>query len=273
MVLLLLLQTTALVLSKPKRATYALAFHGEYQRNDMGHAWKNDKDKLIGTDFFITYPGIKENIIEPLEQWGGKVVTYFDTYTFADCPKHDAQLIEALKPARYNISMSKTFSPRIVDSYIRVLKLVLEDRAVIDYVIISRFDAVYHVPISNLSINWNLTNAAFRDDHGAWDGKHKISDLFFVVPMKHVQALIDAFDEGGDLDGAGAAHFSYDPFVKRAGNGSMVFIDNFYYGSSSLDEYMPRWLISVEGQTLTTSGLNGSFLHINRSVGPDISKC
>jgi len=271
--LLLFLQASALLVPKKKALTYALAFHGYYQRNDMGHAWKNDNDNLIGTDFFITYPGIKENIIDPLEELGGKFITYFDTYSFIDCPKHDEQLIQTLKPARYNISESKEFSPRIVDSYIRVLKMVLEDQADIDYVILSRFDAVYHTPITNLSIKWEHTNAAFRDDHGAWDSKHKISDLFFVLPIGHVQALINALDEGGDLDGAGAGHFMYDSFVKIMGEGSLVFIDNFYYGSSSLDEYMPRWLIRVGGQTSLVNGLNGSFMHVNRSVGPDILKC
>lgn len=253
----LLFKSSGAETQQKRNPTYALGFHGEYQRDLFAGA------HYKYSDFFINYANIKENIITPLEQQGGTVVTYFDTFSFTKCPEHDKRLIHTLTPARYNFS--DDWDHRIVDSYIRVLQLIQQDQASVDYIILLRFDVQYHLPISSMDIKWPSTNAAFHDKDLNWDTCKMVSDLFFVSPKSHLQALMDAFDWSGDLETSygrcthrtGPGHFVYEPFVKSMGIDSFNFIDKNYSGSSNL-----RYDLA-----------NMSFLWVNNELGEDYYTC
>merc|ERR1719356_437763 len=249
-----------------RRPTYALGFHGEYKRNagaghNVGH---------LSSDIFINYDNINSRIIRPLQKQGGDVLVYFDTVSFSPCPDHDGRLVELLKPINY--TFTDRLRPGVADSYIAVMNMILQDRRDIGHVILLRFDVMYHMPITDMPIDWEITNAAFRDEPKKWNACNMISDLFFVVPMKHVQGLIEAFEESAYGDSPvmspcsrnhNTGHLCYVPFVKACGEDSMNFIQNDYNGTSDL-EYDEAWPV-VDGVKV--------FLGVNRNIGPDFDKC
>lgn len=227
--------------------TYALGFHGEYLRA------KPTGNKVKGSDFFINYGNIKKMIIDPLKQTG-TVLTYLDTVMSIDCPQRDEELLHVLQPVKYNLMESH--SHWMIDSYVRVLNLIQEDLVRIDYyAILLRFDVQYNMPIDLLNISWDITNVAFRGYDAQWFKCGKASDLFFVLPKRHVKQFSSALQDSGEAD-YGSGHSVYRPFIEKMGEHSIDFIDYNYQGSSDIDDTKYD---SEELRHLT-------FLFINRAV-------
>jgi len=152
------------------------------------------------------------------------VKTYFHSYVDANCSQRDQRLLRELSPVRHEFS--NEYLPRIVDSFIKVLDLVLQDKSEIDAIVLTRFDLRYRAPITSFSVKWNATNVAHKDLRSKWEGREVTSDVFYVLPIGHVEPLIDALNQSANFENSGGAgHWISDPFVKRMGRSALNYID------------------------------------------------
>lgn len=211
----------------------ALAFHGAYMRNQQLGGWKRQikvEGSQVCSNFFVVEANIRKNIIKPLERDGANVKIYVDSYSRFDCTWRDEELRKRLQPVRIRMGNASD-SPRVADSSIRVLRDVLEDKAIINYVVLLRFDVKYSIPIMSWNMTWDATYAAFRQaGHKAfgrhrfleqegiqfedfvdekewrnWDACAMVSDLVFTMPISHVEPFIRAV-EWSATNGTGGEH-------------------------------------------------------------------
>lgn len=197
--------------------------------------------------------------------------TYFHTYHSGDdeaSQQRDDRLVQLLSPARYefaahsegqrvpfespgdgddedddDIWKGKDFKDEegylmIVDSFIKVLELVLQDKASIDAVVLTRFDLRFRAEITGLNVRWNVTNGAHREGLNSWKNEKRISDLFFVIPIRHVEAFIESLKISATNPlhhrPTGAGHWVYTPFIeKMRGNPSMLHLIDSHMSPST----------------------------------------
>ncbi|CAK0808275.1 unnamed protein product, partial [Prorocentrum cordatum] len=146
-------------------ARVALAYRGHYHRQVWSkHGAKNGR--LICSDFFSNVDTHREMLVGPLEAAGAIVKTYFHTYQSED----DALL-----------------SQQRDDRLVRVLR---PDKKSIDAVVLTRFDLKLREPITLANVRWNVTNAAHKEGEDSWKREKRLSDLFFILPIEHVEAFI-----------------------------------------------------------------------------------
>ena len=171
--------------SPPLPPTTVLAYHGDYSRND-GQC----------SDFFAAAHNQKTQVVEPLRRLNHRVLTAFDTVR-SPCAARDAALVSFLSPIMHQFRDER--SARIVDSYLRVMDIVRRSGVAYDNLILLRFDLMFRVPLSKLSIDWNLANFAFRDDAGFWASKRLVSDLLFIFPRARFDDMRSAIDASGNV--------------------------------------------------------------------------
>lgn len=238
-------------------ARIAVAYRGDYHRKALLSHGGGPTSAYGCSDFFHNAQSHWRQIVKPLEAEGSSVKTYFHSYRDAACPQRDERLVRELAPARHEFSDGHL--PLIVDSYIKVLQLVLQDEQDIDAVVLSRFDLRYRSPITSLNVQWNVTNVAHREGEKSWATQRKLSDLFFVIPIGHVRPLIHALKESGTHPVAhkatGAGHWFWHPFVNRMGKDALHIID---------EQCAPSTYSPSETKT---------FLGISRGCSEDFDKC
>jgi hypothetical protein len=200
------------------------------------------------------------------------VKTYFHTYQSGDdeaSRQRDERLVQLLSPARYEFatysegarvplenpgdgddddydegdiraeedSKDEESSQLIVDSFIKVLELVLQDKESIDAVVLTRFDLQFRAEITALNVRWNVTNGAHREGLHSWEGEKKISDIFFVIPIGHVETFIESLKISATNPlhhrPTGAGHWVYTPFVEKMGDSSMLHVIDSHIGPST----------------------------------------
>lgn len=180
--------------------------------------------------------------------------------TVSKCPKSDAQLLEALKPLGHSFSCMRRDNP--IDSYQHVIMNVLNvsihgsiktKTSVIPYIdaiILTRFDLKFNVNIDKLNINWNKINFAFRDGKNYWARYRKVSDLFFIIPIKYANVFIKALKYLHNKEDSPKVHEIYIPLLHLVGIKNIHFISEEFRGSN-IDE--------------TTILNDPTFLHIDRN--------
>lgn len=235
----------------PKRI--ALAYHGDYHRRAMLSHGAGPGAVFGCSDFFHNADFHQKLVLEPLLRTGATVRTYFHSYNDRACPQRDARLLRALRPARYEFS--EEHLPLIVDSYIKVLELVLQDEEDVDAIVLTRFDLRYRAEITEINLDWNKTNVAHREGEKSWKTQGKLSDLFFVLPVTHARPLIRALKESAIRHRNGPGHWFYHPFTSRMGKQAIHIID---------EEFAP----STFSPSQTTT-----FLGISRVCGADFDIC
>lgn len=291
-------------LRRRKGHNVALAFHGAYMRKEGSEfGWRRQlkvQGSEVCSNFFLVEANIKENIIEPLENDGANISIYVDSFSRFDCLWRDQELIERLHPVRIKLGRQSD-SPRVVDSYIRVLRTVLEDKNNIDYVILLRFDVKYSKPITSWNMTWDATNAAFIQagrmavmhqgflaDQGLqpadignvddkenrnWNACAMVSDLLFTMPIHHAEPFIRALEWSGtnttntDHVGVGGIYQGKDVYCYHdLGAGHFVwqpFVQEMGAGSMRIMDYS-------RGLSSSNVGTDcHAFLCIERSCGDD----
>lgn len=258
------LNTAASTSHAPTGKHIAVAFRGAYHRlsGRNGHRRWSNQDNLdhdhYCSDYFQDADNIDRAIIAPLREAGNNVSIYFHTYSSLDDPTLDEKLVTNLGPRRHTIS--NTTLPKIVDSFIEVLDLVGKDDD-IDYIVLLRFDVRYKRRITELNIDWDKSNFAFREfDCGklfpAVAGQYrKASDLFYVLPILHRLSMIQALRMSSYLSPAtrGPGHWAWDPLAKLLGYSNMSMISS-YCGSSKT---------TYSGDLLPQNDFEGPFLGID----------
>jgi hypothetical protein len=261
----------------------AILYHGEYYRTEeddededsvakqssSNHGWRrtakqlqlakdlNDVSKC--SDFFSAADNHKHTIIEPLRRVGIEyIVTAFHSFTSGHKAR-DQALVNFLQPVAYNFSKSFDESPRIVDSYLKVIDLLQRSKERVDIALVIRFDLFMLKPIDWLSVEWSKVN--FRDRDYYWRCRaddesdcapsdlHFASDLFFLTPTKYLPALRSSLDDSGkrtpkNPDFAwlkGSGHWTYDPLAKRIGKENIHFITGGWRTSMSDAQHVCDW--------------------------------
>jgi len=269
-------------------ARVALAYRGHYHRQVWSkHGAKNGR--LICSDFFSNVDTHREMLVGPLEAAGASVKTYFHTYQSGGdallSQQRDDRLVRVLRPARYNFSnhlagtrirrdqdedehgdeqnldsdVEDGLSSLIVDSIIKVLELVLQDKKSIDAVVLTRFDLKLREPITLANVRWNVTNAAHKEGEDSWKREKRLSDLFFILPIEHVEAFIQALRISATHPyhhkATGAGHWIYMPFIQiMRGDHTMLNIIDSHFGCSTLEPSQ-----------------SPNFIAISRTCGPSFS--
>jgi hypothetical protein len=234
----------------------AIAFRGHYHRKIRTKHPIDPKfgfHPLICSDAFHNLDSHTKQIVEPLQATGASVKTYFHTYQSGDdeaSRQRDERLVQLLSPARYEFAAhsegervpleipgdgddydeddtrAEEDSQMIVDSFIKVLELVLQDKESIDAVVLTRFDLQFRAEITALNVRWNVTNGAHREGSHSWDSEKKISDIFFVIPIGHVETFIESLKISATNPlhhrPTGAGHWVYTPFVEKMGGDPSV---------------------------------------------------
>jgi hypothetical protein len=250
----------------------AVAFHGAYHRHSgpgNREEWSHQEDLAMRippggcTDYFQHADHIERAIIAPLKGAGNNVSVYFHTYNSSGGPELDEQLVARLGPRRH--TFSKTVLPKIVDSYIEVLDLVGNDDD-IDYIVLLRFDVRYKRRISELNVQWDKTNFAFRDRFlGFTDPQskmdHKVADLFHVLPMPHRLPMIHALHVSRGVDPHGSGHWAWEPLAEQLGSYNLNLMSNNY---NYTGDY---WRVTYTGDLLPNEDFEPPFLGLSRACG------
>jgi len=237
----------------PRRV--AIAFRGDYHRRAiLRDGVTRASRSLRCSDFFNSAKNLQQQVVDPLVAAGSVVKTYFHSYVDANCSQRDQRVLRELNPTRHEFS--KEYLPRIVDSFIKVLELVLQDKDDIDAVVLTRFDLRYRAPITSFNIDWGATNVAHKDLRSNWEGREVISDVFYVLPIGHVQTLIDVLNQSADSENSGGAgHWIFNPFVKRMGRSALNYIDKEI------------------GSSTAAPSQSTSFVGISRNCGAEFDTC
>jgi hypothetical protein len=177
----------------------------------------------------------------------------------------DRALVNYLDPGAHEFS--KELLPRIVDSYLRVIHLMLQSSPLPDFVILTRFDLDYHQPVPELNYHPDKVNIAFRDLQDKWEKDQWVSDLFFLMPGRFLELFGKSLEESCASEaaltyrppvehsvvvatrGRGAVcpgHFVYQPLVTNIGSDNIRMIDDAFRSSRSA---------------------TGTFISINRACG------
>jgi hypothetical protein len=193
-------------------------------------------------------------VVDPLVAAGATVKIYFHSYVDANCSQRDQRLLRVLNPVRHEFA--KEYMPRVVDSFIKVLELVFQDKNDIDAIVLTRFDLRYRAPITSFNVNWGATNVAHKDLRSKWEGREVISDILYVLPIGHVQPLIDALNRSANSENSdGAGHWIFNPFVNMMGRNALNYID-------------PQIGSSTAAPSQSTSCVG-----ISRACGAEFDKC
>jgi len=225
------------------RNVLALGYHGAYNRIGIRR-----KAKGACSDFLLRAELNHDAMLrQPLTATGWRLLTFFHTYR-SGCADKDEALLARLRPVAHEFGDSPL--PKIVDSYLRVLGLIIEwdkQRAgvaptelgmvslphhAVRTIVLCRFDAHYVWPASSLRLKWSKTNLAWRDVHESWEAERKASDLFIALPMAHAAPLARALRVSGAQAKHGPGHWLYRPLVAEIGEGAVHFIQNKTYSSS-----------------------------------------
>ena len=213
----------------------ALLYHGAYYRTPNGpdgHTSHFGMQKC--TDFFQTRANHEKQLYAPLMAAGATVSIF--VHTFASCSRRDAELVRTLKPTRYEI-VPWGSTDKIVDSYLATLRLLRESGLVVDFVILTRFDLVFRVPVVSLDIVLDQINVAWRAEALGWYRHHTTSDLFYAMPYQFVDVFSRALAASGDYHGEccpGAAHWVYNALAsdRPAGKHHVHFVEQGFHPST-----------------------------------------
>ena len=136
-----------------QQGTVALVYHGDYTRGTsddhdvtcQGPCTPDAEKQPKCTDFFLAAYNQYVNLVVPLQQMGLQLDTFFHTYSWSYCPARDAALVDFLQPVAYRFDEQGKY-PRIVDTYIAAIDIMLESGGVYDYVLLLRFEALCAPP-------------------------------------------------------------------------------------------------------------------------------
>lgn len=227
----------------------ALAYHGHYVRNDtFRHAGHSD--------FFRVAESQRRMLFEPLRAAGMELRTFFHTYTHRECPGADAELVRILRPAAHEFSASAL--PKIVDSYMRALALVMRHTRADDArtaVMLVRFDVAYFVPLTQLPIDWAAFNTPYRDRSSGWKTWRTVSDLLFIFPLNLSTRVLGALSKSGGRYKSGAAHYVVRYLTEPGGAEGA----GLWSGP-----YMPGGSGGIKVRVLAPSGFHSSSLAVQR---------
>jgi hypothetical protein len=129
----------------------ALGYHGHYARLKR---WP--RGRHVCADFFASDHW--QHLHKALMRAGATVRSYGHTYRSSHrCAHRDAALLDALRPAAFEFANASTPLPRVVDSYMAVLRLILTRGHAEAIIVLLRFDTLLREPITNLGIAPRLT--------------------------------------------------------------------------------------------------------------------
>mmetsp|Transcript_10578 Transcript_10578/g.28745 ORF Transcript_10578/g.28745 Transcript_10578/m.28745 type:complete len:337 (+) Transcript_10578:22-1032(+) len=214
-----------------KMAIVAVAFHGHYARTST-------RFKQSGcSDFFAAVSNHRRTIFAPLVQTGRQVVTLFHTYHNSGCPIADETLVRVLEPLAFRFDREPL--PRIVDSFIAVLKLAYLHADQAHAILLVRFDVLYTAPITRWGISWPCFNIAYRDVR--WEQQQKTSDLLFVIPTALTQHLIHALNVSGRRGHNGPGHWVVPAIREQAPQVCIHFIEDGEFKSNAMWKRSAPW--------------------------------
>lgn len=216
----------------------AIGYHGHYRRIGVRQA-SSSSDTWSCSDYFMTEHNHEQLVAAPLRAAGALVSTFVHSFR-TPCGWLERWLLRRLQPVAYEISDTVVLAPRIADSAIRVLQLILShyehgSRAGHAGALLVRFDAIYQRPVTALPIDWAAVNLAFRAERHEWRESRATSDLFFALPVRLGLALISALAFSASRTEVGDMHFAYDELVHHVGAERISFLEPSNYGRSNIE--------------------------------------
>ena len=201
----------------------ALLYHGQHYRID-GHWDSAGFDKC--SDFFAAAHNHLVSVIEPLRARNiTRIITVFHSFV-SPCPARDRAVVDFLQPVAHHFDTSFDQSPRMVDSYVKAIDLLLGTGLSVDFLLLIRFDNFFTRPLSEMRVDWDKVN--FRDREKGWfSDRHMSSDLFYLLPSRYLAAMRAALDASGNACVGwmhGCGHYVYEPLARAIGASNISFI-------------------------------------------------
>lgn len=195
------------------------------------------RKKFSGTrgscsDYFESAANIRDNLFQPLRAGGAVLRVFFHTYAHPTCKEADAALVRSMQPVAHEFSTA--LLPRICDSYLRALALVMAwtppaewaaggpGAAAEDHgVMLVRFDVKYLWPLTRERIDWSAFNVAWRDELKEWRKWRTANDQLFIFPARALGYVSNAIHKSGQRYKSGSAHYTLkyleEPLAVRLG--------------------------------------------------------
>ena len=226
----------------------AVGYHGHFRR--IGSRQANSQQLWSCSDYFVVEANHQRFIYAPLRAAGVSASTFVHTFKIDACGWLDRWLVRRLAPVAYELAGEHELtSPRIADSALRVLQLILRHyehgtrrgavagarAAPYAGALLVRFDAVYRTPVTALPIDWAAVNLAFRAEEAPWQAARMTSDLFFALPVSLGLALVSALAFSASRTIIGHAHLVYDELVSHVGARRVAFLEPAAHSASNLE--------------------------------------
>eukprot|EP00966_Prymnesium_polylepis_P278817 6440963-Prymnesium_polylepis.1 len=147
----------------------ALAFHGHY--------FRANQRRTFCSDFAVAASNFDVLVSTSLHRANATTRVYFHTYR-SGCKPRDDWLVAKLRPVSY--VFKQHLLPRIADSYIAVLRLVLDDPVTSAAILLLRFDVQFGANLTSIPLLWSKVNVP-RVESDAFLRCGLVSDLFLCL--------------------------------------------------------------------------------------------
>lgn len=136
-------------------------------------------------DFYHCFPNIDRNLIQPL-QHNHTVYKYVATY---DNDRLD-EVTKLLFPKKL---ISLPFEGSKQNPTRSAAVALVEEKDLIDFYIMTRFDVHYNKRLDNFNIDWDKFNFVSREGNGYWESQQFVGDTFYAWPKRLHSHVVKGF--------------------------------------------------------------------------------
>jgi hypothetical protein len=219
---------TKLVTPAPSKRRIALLLRGISYMESYEHY----SGKKFRIDYRVNKGHVMDYVITPLRKYF-EVDVYIATY--------DHKYIEDLmKSFEVTASCVHESMCNQSDLLLQGLQLISSSKSTYDYVVTTRFDALFFAPIDTWRVNIDKFVFPFRELHHFWTDHRKVCDVFHILPYKYLVAFMEALKLNRLKS---EIHLVYDDLAERIGVQNIDFVVEGCY--DSCPEKMPNPLYTV----------------------------
>lgn len=144
---------------------------------------KSIAGRNLEKDWKLSKESIKNNIIDPFSKYN-KVEVYLTTYNHPEL----SELIDYYKPKKTIILPLDNSHQRL--TLLKSMQELQEEE--LDFIINTRFDVNFNLPLSLNQFNFDKFNFLFREVEPHWSNSRFVSDNFFSFPKKYLPLVLES---------------------------------------------------------------------------------
>ncbi len=212
----------------------------------QGYKTRGSTRKTVTVDYRTCLQSTRDNVIKPLEAVG-KLEVILASYTSA----LDREILADFAPVDHRFFRLLPISGKALQLYkalcylgLRIpgqpilqgelllegLRLVADRADLYDFVVISRFDLEYLLPVNRWPISPDKINLLWKETESGWNGHRRVGDCIHVIPIKFLSGFFEAIKHTRRKS---CLHFIFPEVVKACGESSTHFLCDGYLDSNS----------------------------------------